>query len=330
MPVHDSTPLAVSVASAQSESALAIWSQEERDIIRSVIAHDLTNAELAFFAQVCRATGLNPLMNQIVPIKRNDSKAPGGKKLTIQTTIHGLRLIADRTKDYAPGRRPVFEYGPADSKGKPTIISATACVKKFAGGMWHEVEDTAYWDEYVQTYGNGGAPVALWATKPHVMLAKCAEALALRRAFPAEMAGIYTDDEYPLPDSKPIAAEVVDEEPRQQRQVAAPAPPAPPAPRQPETVIEAAPVDPMDRKLGVKMRGQWMTRAQQSYSKADEVAQIARDLTGVEWTEMSIRQAEVVTNAMESTLLARDLNGRYIIAEPVWDEAPAEAEAVGE
>jgi phage recombination protein Bet len=178
------------------DTALAVWSNEEVAIIRSVIAPGLSDGQLAFFAQVCRATGLNPIMNQIVPILRNDKNAPGGKKLTIQTTIHGLRLIADRTGRYAPGPLTTFEMR-ADGK---TPDSATAYVRKFAGNVWHDVSEVAYWDEYVQQYN--GQPSALWATKPRVMLAKCAEALALRRAFPAEMAGLYVDEE--MPEAAPV------------------------------------------------------------------------------------------------------------------------------
>ncbi len=156
----ESTILPATVTSGQpADSALSLWSVEERDIIRSVIAPGLSDVELRFFAQVCRATGLNPLMNQIHAIKRNawnPTTKQQEPKMTIQTSIHGLRLIADRTKCYAPGRPTVFEYGnPLERGGKVPLISATAYVMKLVGGTWHEFGETAYWDEYVQTSREG-------------------------------------------------------------------------------------------------------------------------------------------------------------------------------
>jgi hypothetical protein len=104
---------------------------------------------------------------------------------------------------------------------------------KYVRGTWHEVAATAYYEEYVQRKRDG-APMALWASKPRVMLSKVAEALALRRAFPAELSGVYTSDEMgdeprPLPvTSRPalgradvVTGEVVD-------------PPALPEPEPPE------------------------------------------------------------------------------------------------
>ena len=132
--------------------------------------------------------GLDPLARQIYMISRWDAKARRNIA-TPQTSIDGYRLIADRTGMYAPGREPTFTYA---AEGE--LVSATAFVKKWVGGQWHEVAATAFWDEYVQATKDG-KPSFMWAKMPHTMLAKCAEALALRRAFPANLSGLYTDDE---------------------------------------------------------------------------------------------------------------------------------------
>ena len=66
------------------------------------------------------------------------------------------------------------------------------------GGAWHEVAATAIWGEYAQPSG------PMWKKMPHLMLAKCAEALALRRAFPAELSGVYIKKEMDQADSEPL------------------------------------------------------------------------------------------------------------------------------
>lgn len=155
-------------------------------LIRNTLCKDATIEEFEVFIEICKATQLNPLFKQIYFIKR-------GGKPTHQTSIDGLRLIADRTKRYIPGREPTFAY---DSSGN--LISSTSYVKKLAhDGTWHEVAATAMFKEYNACQG-------LWAKMPHVMIAKCAEAAALRRAFPAQMLGLYSDDEMQQADSPTI------------------------------------------------------------------------------------------------------------------------------
>jgi phage recombination protein Bet len=148
-----------------------------------------TSDELALFANVCKRTGLSPEMKQIYPVPRWDSKL-GKNVFSFQTSIDGFRLIAERTGRYAPGRQADYVYN-----DKNEVISATAYVKKCTqDGTWHEVAVTAFYEEYVQLTKDG-KPTQFWLRMPHVMLAKCAESLALRKAFPAELSGLYTQEE---------------------------------------------------------------------------------------------------------------------------------------
>lgn len=169
------------------------FNTEQLDLIKRTVAPKATADELKLFLYQCARTGLDPLSKQIYAISRKqwDDQANGYiNKMTIQTGIDGLRLIADRTGRYSPGRDTEFAY---DGNGK--LLKATAHVRKrTTDGQWHEISATAFYDEYVGLT-NAGKPTKMWAEKPHIMLSKCAEALALRRAFPAEMSGLYTGDE---------------------------------------------------------------------------------------------------------------------------------------
>jgi len=147
------------------------------ELIKNSICKGASNEELQFFIMACQRSGLDPFAKQIYSVPR------GGQR-TIQTSIDGFRLIADRTGKYSPGREPTYEY---DKTG--TLMSATSYVKKQTrDGTWHEVSANACYSEY-----NAGSP--LWKKMPKAMLSKCAESLALRKAFPAEMSGLYGEEE---------------------------------------------------------------------------------------------------------------------------------------
>jgi phage recombination protein Bet len=163
---------------------------KRRDLIKRTICKGATDDELELFIHACKHTGLDPFMKQIHAVKR---KSKNGDVMTIQTGIDGLRLIADRSGNYAPGREPTFQY---DTNGR--VKSATSFIKKRTGdGVWHEVSATAFYSEYKPTYTND-----FWENKAHIMLSKCAEALALRKAFPAEMSGLYTAEEMEQADNE--------------------------------------------------------------------------------------------------------------------------------
>ena len=183
------------------------------ELVKDTIARGASDDELMLFLHLAKRSGLDPFSRQIYLIERRQ-QIDGQWKTTRQpqTGIDGLRLIADRTDRYAPGRESQFTYDAAGA-----LLTATAYVKKFVRGEWHEIAATAHYDEYVQRKKDG-QPNQMWAEKPHIMLAKCAEALALRRAFPAEMSGLYTADEIrsgadelpAAPPANPITGEIVD------------------------------------------------------------------------------------------------------------------------
>jgi phage recombination protein Bet len=168
-------------------------------------------ADLAVFFHHCVRTGLDPVAGQIRMIGRWDGRAQR-EKYTIQTGIDGYRLIAERTGAYAGSDESWVE----SDKGHP--LSATVTVHKVVAGQIRPFTATAHWAEYCQTTKDGKL-MGLWAKMPHRMLAKCAEALALRKAFPQDLAGVYTDEEMSQADSTPrvsvshgaIDVETVDE-----------------------------------------------------------------------------------------------------------------------
>lgn len=162
---------------------------DKKDLLKRTICKGSSDEELELFIHACKRTGLDPFMKQIYAVKRWSS-ADKKEVMTMQTSIDGFRVIAERTGRYAPGPESKYEY---DDKNQ--LLAATAFVKKLTlDGTWHTVSATAFWDEYCQKTKEG-APTQFWTKMPHVMLSKCAESLALRKAFPAELSGLYTIEE---------------------------------------------------------------------------------------------------------------------------------------
>lgn len=165
---------------------LAITSEQVK-IARDTVAKGLDDNQFAVYLYNCQRQGVHPLDGLIVPVLRTDD---GQKKLTFVTTVDLLRSRAAETDDYAGSDDPFFEYA-ADNEGNKKPVAATVTIWKFVHGEKCAFTATARYDEYYP----GDKQGFMWRSKPHVMLGKCAEGLAIRKAFPKQLAGLYLEEE---------------------------------------------------------------------------------------------------------------------------------------
>lgn len=189
---ENNTALAV-----RQESAIQVhWSndREKLDLLKKTVAIGTTDSQFALFVAVCQRTGLDPFSRQIYAVMREDKK--NGPKMTIQTGIDGFRLIAQRTGEYAGQTVP--EWCDWDGKWHEVWLfdgpPAAARIGVYRKGFQFPVYGVCTYNSYCQKDYNGN-PVNMWKKMPDVMLVKCSESNALRKAFPQELSTLYTSDE---------------------------------------------------------------------------------------------------------------------------------------
>lgn len=179
----DNLPTAASLA-------LDFSSEEVLHVIRTSVCQDATDAELAFFIQYCKSSGLNPFKREAWFVKtkgytrRSDGvEVPG--KVQIMTGINGYFAIANKHPQFDGMDEPQFEH---DEKGN--IVKCT--VKVYRKDRRIPSTGVAFWKEY---FAGNEKKTSNWDTKPHHMIAKIAKAIALREAFPQELNGTYVEEE---------------------------------------------------------------------------------------------------------------------------------------
>ena len=187
----ESKPRAIEHAVSGQRTA---YSKSQMNLIKSQICKGASDDELALFVATSQRMGLDPFARQIWGVMR---PTKDGDVLSIQVSIDGFRLIAARTNRYE-GQVGPFYCG-ADRKWTDTWVSdehpLIAKVGVMVFGAREPTFGYAKYSSYVQRYSQSGDPTPIWQKFPDMMLGKCAEAIALRKMFPAELSGIYSPEE---------------------------------------------------------------------------------------------------------------------------------------
>ncbi len=170
------------IVTTKTQALTESVSNSDLEILKRTTFKGLDAQEIEFATNVCNRMKLDPFIRQIHFVPRKDKN--GKKTIAIQVGIDGLRLMAQRSADYAGSDDAVF-----DNEDKPQ--KATTTVYKMVGGQKCAFTATARWKEYYP----GGAQGFMWNKMPCTMLSKCSESLALRKAFPAELSGVYVEEE---------------------------------------------------------------------------------------------------------------------------------------
>lgn len=178
-------------------------SRQQVELLKDTICKGATDDELRLFVEVCKRKRLDPFSKQIHPVKRWDSTLKR-EVMSYQTGIDGFRVIGERGQGYA-GQDGPYWCG-KDGDWKDVWLSndppMAAKVGIFRSGFAKPIYGIAIYREYVQVTRDGG-PNSMWQKMPASQLAKCAESLAWRKAFPEDLSGIYTHDEMGQADVEP-------------------------------------------------------------------------------------------------------------------------------
>lgn len=174
-----------------------MFTERQVELIKQQIMPGANDDDLMLFTQVASHRGLDPFMKHIYAVSRRVKEGNNWvDKWTYQVSIDGLRLIAQRSGRYRGQTEPQW-CGP-DGKWVDVWLAdeppAAARIGVWIEGNPQPLMAVALYKTYVQKTREG-VPTKFWADMPELMLSKCAEALALRKAFPEDAGGLYISDE---------------------------------------------------------------------------------------------------------------------------------------
>jgi len=190
------------------------YTEAELKAIREVHAKDATDAQYENFIRECSERNLMPGRHVYFQLRSQSEKDENGNWVKSKRPIHissidAMRLIAQRTGQYQGQAPPVYIY--LDENNFPSIKSEVMLPDKdnpdipakpyavqvsvFRAGFQRPLTATARFEAYATKKFNGGL-TDMWDRRGPEQLAKCCESLAIRQAFPEELAGVYIAEEF--------------------------------------------------------------------------------------------------------------------------------------
>lgn len=179
------------------EKSLSLYAPSEQDqtLVRTTIAKDLDQKEFNLFMAVCVAHGLNPILRQIHPVKYKG-------RMVFQVGIDGFRLQAQRSCEYRGQLGPYWcgedgQWLDVWLSDSPPVAAKVGILRESlknpTTGEYLPVWGVAKFKSFAKSYN--GQLSEMWQASPDNQIAKCAEAQAIRKAFPAETSSLFTRDE---------------------------------------------------------------------------------------------------------------------------------------
>lgn len=227
--------------------ALAIPEVDLIEALKSSLYPGASDSSARMVLEYCKAAGYDPMKKpvHIVPMKVSTGQKDSNGwdiKATRDVIMPGIgqyRTDAVRTGAYAGCSEP--EYGPtktlkfrkerwengANGRREKSYFDAQIeypewcrlTITKLVGGAERQFTAKEFWLENYAAKGDDGAPNAMWEKRPFAQLAKCAEAQALRKAFPDAVGAAPTAEEmegkaFDLAPAVPVPTAEVSHEPK--------------------------------------------------------------------------------------------------------------------
>lgn len=180
----------IAVKHDQRLPALQMDEQELMQVLQSSLYPGASPASIKMVLGYCKAAGLDPMQKPVHIVPMFDSKT-GGMRDVVMPGVGLYRTQAARSNECAGVSEP--DFGPDVTEtlgGQPITFPAWCRVtvkRRLPTGEVVEFTAKEFWKENYAVKGGREksiAPNAMWTKRPYGQIAKCAEAQALRKAFP--------------------------------------------------------------------------------------------------------------------------------------------------